>query len=239
MLRQYAFSFTIPDLEAVRSEVAVKLHGCLLHNVTSADAERFHQTGSHPFSLYCVPDADGHTITARISSLCEAGDVMIEAAMRLRTFPIPGVGRFPVTPGEQMQTTLPALLETVQGRRFRMLFLTPSGFKRAGKETGFPDLPMHFHSVLRRMEQFENETISMEDFRAAFGKCRFGSWELREYPYHISGLTIPGMAGYADVTLPEEPAAADLLRKVMLYAAFSGTGGRTGMGMGGFFLQSL
>ena len=47
------------------------------------------------------------------------------------------------------------------------------------------------------------------------------------------------MTGFAEITLPEDTAEQELLKKIFLYATFSGTGGRTGMGMGGFFFRKL
>ncbi len=233
MLKQYDFSFGVPALDAVHSEVAVKLHGALMHSIPSADAERLHERKYHPFSLYCVPAEDGHTMLARVSSLHESGDAVVQGAKALRSLMIPGVGRLPVEAGDSLEGTLEELTAAFDRRRCRLLFLTPSGFKNGGKETGFPDVTMHFISVIRRMNAFEGTDIDFDVFRKAFYRCRFGEWELRQFRYNISGMQIPGMAGFADIELPagEE---GELLRRVFVYATFSGTGGRTGMGMGGF-----
>ncbi len=233
MLKQYDFSFVVPDLDAVRSEVAVKLHGVLMHSIPSADAQRMHERKYHPFSLYCVPAQDGRTMLARVSSLHETGDILVRTAQELRTLFIPGVGQLPVTPGGSLEGTLDELTAGFTRRRCRMLFLTPSGFKNRGKETGLPDISMHFLSVIRRMNEFEGTDIDFDAFRKALYCCRFGEWELQQFRYNISGMQIPGMIGFVDIDLPGDENGA-FLRRIFVYASFSGTGGRTGMGMGGF-----
>ena len=234
MLKQYDFSFPLPDPALVRSEFAVKLHGALMHSISGEDAGRLHERKMHPFSLYCIPGEGGQTVLARISTLGREGEPLLRAAQEMRTFFIPGVGKLPVTPGSTMETELTDIAAQLRGERFRLMFLTPSCFKSGGRETGLPDITMHFHSVLRRMEAFEGEHIETDDFRRAFCRCRFGDWTLEQVRYNISGLMLSGMTGYADVTLPGG-AESELLQRVFAYAAFSGTGARTGMGMGGFF----
>ena len=238
MLRQYDFSFPLPDLTLVHSELAVKLHGALMHSIPADAAEQMHERNYHPFSLYCMPEKGGRTVLARISTLGTEGEPMLRAAQAMRTFFIPGVSKLPVTPGSSMETELTAMAERLCGERFRLMFLTPSCYKTGGRETGLPMLPMHFHSVLRRMEAFEGEHIETDDFQRAFCHCRFGDWTLQQAQYNISGLMLSGMTGYADLTLPGGEYSA-LLRRVFAYAAFSGTGARTGMGMGGFFPAQL
>ena len=85
MLKQYKFSFYLPDPGAVRSEVAVKLHGMLMNVIPPADAERMHERKYHPFSICCTPAEDGHTMLARVSSLHESGDAVVEGAHALRS----------------------------------------------------------------------------------------------------------------------------------------------------------
>lgn len=92
---------------------------------------------------------------------------------------------------------------------------------------------MHFLSVIRRMNEFEGTAIDFDAFRKALYCCRFGEWELRQFRYNISGIQIPGMTGFVDMELPDDE-NGEFLRRIFVYASFSGTGGRTGMGMGGF-----
>ena len=87
-------------------------------------------------------------------------------------------------------------------------------------------------------DEFEGENINFDDFRKALYKCRIDSWQFNSHKYNISGTHIPGMTGYTDILLPEDEDQM-MLKKVFIYASFSGTGGRTAMGMGGFFFQEL
>ena len=238
MLSQYDFIMKIPGIENVYSEIAVKVHGALMHNIPEAAAKALHERKYHPFSIYCVPDKAPDTVMTRISSLEESCDILIDTAQKLPSLNIKGVGRAEILhQSEIFHISLEDLVQRTTGRKFRLMFVTPSVFKISGKETGFPDVTMHFLSVIRRMNAFEGEQIDFDAFRKIFYHCQFGAWEFQQYRYNISGIHLPGMTGYADIFLPENAEEQELLKKIFLYAAFSGTGGRTGMGMGGFFFK--
>ena len=232
MLRQYDFTMKIPEIEKVYSEIAVKVHGAFMYHIPEQDARRLHEQKYHPFSVYCVPAAEKNTVQTRVSSLHESCDVVVNTAAGLDSAEI-------IQKGEIFSTSLEELLPRTSGRKYRLLFLTPSAFKTAGKETGFPDVTMHFISVIRRMNEFEGEHLEFDDFRKIFYHCRFGEWQFQQYDYNISGIHVSGMTGHAEIVLPDDAAEQELLKKVFLYASFSGTGGRTGMGMGGFFFQKI
>ena len=240
MLKQYDFTMKIPEIEKVYSEIAVKVHGALMYCIPQQDAERLHERKYHPFSIYCVPADNYHTVQTRISSLHESCDVLPETASKLNFLIIKGAGKAEIIQkSELFSTSLNELVQRTKGRRYRLLFLTPSVFKTAGKETGFPDVTMHFLSVIRRMNEFEGEQLDFDAFRKMFYHCQFGEWQFQQYRYNVSGIHLPGMTGHADIVLPADAAEQELLKKIFLYASFSGTGGRTGMGMGGFFFQKL
>lgn len=240
MLKQYDFTMKIPKIEKVYSEIAVKVHGALMYCIPQQDAERLHEQKYHAFSIYCIPADNYNTVQTRISSLHESCDVMPEMASKLNFLIIKGAGKAEIIQkSELFSTSLDELVQRTKGRRYRLLFLTPSVFKTAGKETGFPDVTMHFLSVIRRMNEFEGEQLDFDVFRRAFYRCQFGEWQFRQYDYNVSGIHLPGLTGHADIVLPSDAGEQEMLKKIFLYASFSGTGGRTGMGMGGFFFQKL
>ncbi|GEM_PF-592007 len=240
MLIQYDFSVRIPGIEHVYSEIAVKIHGALMYRIPQEKAQQLHEKKYHPFSLYCVPGEEKNIVLTRISSLHESCDIVPETASGLDSLLIKGAGKAEIIQkGELFRTSLPELMPRTNGRTYRLLFLTPSVFKTAGKESGFPDVTMHFISVIRRMNEFEGEQLDFDSFRKAFYHCQFGEWQFQQYDYNISGIHLPGMTGHADILLPSDAEEQKMLKKIFLYASFSGTGGRTGMGMGGFFFQKL
>jgi len=239
MLKQYNFELKISNTDNIYSELAVKLHGALMSRLNEQDIRSLHENKYHPFSLYCVPAEESGIFLASVSSLHENGDMMISAAVGLDSVIIKGAGRAAVIrKGAVTANTLDELTRNINGRKFRLMFLTPSAFKVAGKETGFPDVTMHFISVLRKMQEFEGLQIDFDMFRKAFYQCRLREWQFREYQYNISGIHVPGMTGSVDIELPDTE-IQHLLKKVFLYASFSGTGGRTGMGMGGFLFMRI
>ncbi|WP_044975906.1 CRISPR system precrRNA processing endoribonuclease RAMP protein Cas6 [Ruminococcus sp. HUN007] len=141
--------------------------------------------------------------------------------------------------GEIHEADYSEIADSLSGSKFRLNFMTPSTFKTGGTETGFPDISMHFLSVIRRINEFEGLNISFEDFRRAFYKCRIFDWNFTNCKYNISGRLISGMTGYTVIGLPSDTEVAALLKKIFVYASFSGTGARTGIGMGGFFFDAM
>jgi hypothetical protein len=238
MLKQYDFAFSSHGAEKIYSDMAVKIHGVLMHSIPNESAEKMHEKKYHPFSIFCIPSEDNNNIITRVSSLDRSGDIIVETAAKLDSMIIKGMGEVRLIRNNEISGgDLSGLVEEIKGRKFRLIFLTPSVFKTAGKETSFPDVTMHFLSVIRRMNEFEeNECIDFDEFRKAFYKCRIGEWQFNSHVYNVSGIHIPGMTGYVDIELPDG-AEQILLKKVFTYASFSGTGGRTGMGMGGFFFR--
>ena len=240
MLRQYDFTMKIPEIEKIYSEIAVKVHGALMYRIPQQDAKKLHEQKYHPFSVYCVPGENQNTVFTRVSSLHESCDIVVKTVSRLDSLIIKGAGKAEIIEkGEIFSTSLNTLVQRTKGRKYRLLFLTPSVFKTAGKETGFPDVTMHFISVIRRMNEFEGEQLDFDAFRRVFYHCQFGEWQFQQYDYNVSGIHLPGMTGHADILLPSDTGEQEMLKKIFLYASFSGTGGRTGMGMGGFFFQKL
>lgn len=239
MLKQHDFVFGSMGIENVHSEIAVKIQGMLMHIIPQEIAMQMHENKYHPYAIYCVPQDNGQKILTRVSSLDALGDIFIEAVSKLNYVYIQGMGKVKIIGrGETFTSDLSSIVRSLNGRRFRLAFITPSVFKIKGNETSFPDVTMHFLSVIRKMNEFECVNIDFDLFRKSYYRCKINDWRFYSHTYNVSGIMVPGMTGYVDVVLPNDP-AQQLLKKVFAYASFSGTGGRTGMGMGGFVFQAL
>lgn len=239
MLKQYDFVFRTPYLDEVQSEPAVKIHGILMHSIPHESAQKMHESKYHPFSVYCVPANDNQSVITRISSLAVDADILISAAVKQDKIKISGLKPADIIKrGEIIEADYRKIAENLEGKKFKLDFITPSVFKTGGTESGFPDISMHFLSVIRKMNEFENQNIDFDEFRKAFYKCKIHDWMFENCRYNISGRFIPGMTGYTIISMPDDLDAAMMLKHIFVYASFSGTGARTGMGMGGFFFSS-
>ena len=124
-------------IEKVYSEIAVKVHGALMYCIPEQDSQKLHEQKYHPFSVYCVPAETKNTVLTRVSSLHESCDVIVKKASELDSLIIKGAGRAEIIQKNQIfNTSLETLVQRTKGRKYRLLFLTPSVFKTAGKETG-------------------------------------------------------------------------------------------------------
>lgn len=237
MLKQYDFAFRCTNLSELQSDPGVKLQGQLMHEIPTETAQEMHEKTYHPYSLYCVKTNE-NTVVTRISALTEEGDVLLTAAQKMKTVNLAGVGQGEILRRGEIQTfDVQKIAESLTGKKFRMLFLTPSSFKSGGRETGMPDISMHFVSVLRKMRQFEQKDVNLQAFREMLYQCRFSEWNLTQEKFRFRERNISGMTGYVDIELPPHTETAQQIKEIFVYASFCGTGGKTGMGMGGFFLE--
>ena len=241
MLKQLDIAFKAKDISNVQSELAVKIHGAVMHSIPQDKAELMHVPRYHPFSLFTVPYENDGIFVTRLSSLSKEADCILETVQQMESINIKGIHK-PVSiikTGNIITTDLDNIANSYDGRRYRLTFLTPSGFKILGHETSFPDVSMHFLSVINRLNEFENMNIDFDDFRKLFYELTIDDWQLKNVSYNITGRLIPGMIGHMDVFFPKESEKTRLLKRILLYACFSGTGGRTGMGMGGFIMEKI
>ncbi len=105
MLKQYDFSFSSQGIGNVYSELAVKIHGVLMHSVPGEIAVKMHEKKYHPFSLFCVPSEDGSRIITRVTALCEDADSIVDTASSLDTIDIKGMGEVCICSGGKIYSS--------------------------------------------------------------------------------------------------------------------------------------
>lgn len=88
--------------------------------------------------------------------------------------------------------------------------------------------------MIRKYNKFENAELSFDEFRSALAEGGIKDYELKSAEFNVSGNRIRGMTGFVDYGFPKS--RPELVKRVLAYATYCGAGGKTGMGMGGFFL---
>ena len=131
MLKQYDFSFSAKGIENIWSDIAVKVHGAIMNIIPDNAAKEMHKNKYHPFSIFSIPSEDKKSIITRVSSLNENGNIIVNSAFRMNNIIIKGIGKIDIIQSDNIyEKELQVLLNEVGGRDFRLVFITPSVFKK-------------------------------------------------------------------------------------------------------------
>lgn len=225
--------------QRLKSEPAVKIQGAMMKSIPSEYAEKLHISGYHPYSVYVIPYGSGYII--RVSVMNEDAMEIIRGMSSLNEIKLYGTGEAILITDRKPYEPLPAekLGSELTGRGCRIEFLTPAMIKTGGRPCAKPDVPAYFYSVIQKYNAFENAAVSYEAFLEAFSASVMEDYELKSAKYNVSGHIFPGMVGYCDIIFPRDSEQSSLLKRIFSYAEYSGVGGKTGMGMGAFGVQSL
>jgi CRISPR-associated endoribonuclease Cas6 len=235
MLSQLDFTLQTGAIDRVQSELAVKVHGALMHMLPADDAAALHRQERHPYALFLYPSELPDRFLGRLTALTDSMQRLTDIAADIRTLPVHGLDRPALWTVQEYRRGLRFSELPVSGGRVRTLrFLTPAVYKLNSKPCSFPDLPRLFHSAIAKLWTFEQISVSEEDFRLACQEMFVSDWGFERVEYNITGRMQQSMIGFMSVQLPQDAAQAALLNTVFSYAAFSGVGARTSLGMGGF-----
>lgn len=221
----------------VFSDIAVKIHGAAMKAIPKEYAARMHEQVYHPFSIFTVPVEDRFVI--RVSALCDEARMIPDMLSTKKSIDIYGMSEpleFTEVSGSEPISARDAG-NYISEKGCRITFVTPAGIKTNGKFSAPPDLPAYFYSTICKYNAFETDSISFDDFKEAFSKSSIGEYCLESVKYNVSGHILPGMTGFFDIRFPENIRYNSILRKVIAYASYSGTGGKTSMGMGGIIVE--
>ena len=90
----------------------------------------------------------------------------------------------------------------------------------------------YLHSVICKINKFENQNICDNDITTALENSCVLSYSFTDKIFKLTGIHIKGMVGELKLKLPKNKKQADLLKKVLYYSNYSGIGAKTGLGMG-------
>ncbi len=237
MLYQSDFIFKEADLTSLFSDLAVKIHGWLMTRIDPELADSFHNGKLQPFSIFAVGNGEG--VTVRVSALTDDASVVIETLDADNHIGVIGVRggmnidevfRYP-------ESTLRDVLKSFSYNSVRLSFVTPAMFRSGGVIRHYPDLPSFFESVIQKLSAFEGIDISRAELDSAFRELKIKDFNLYSSPYMTGSRVSRGMMGIVEAILPPAGDASELLRTVFAYATYSGVGGQTTQGMGGFVVE--
>lgn len=227
------------DLTNLYSDLSVKIHGYIMSVINSELAKKCHNGQLQPFSIYSIKTAGN--IIIRISALTDEAEPIIDVVARSSSIDIVGIqgGLIIERVVRYPDADLSSLVDSFKYNSIRLHFATPAMFRSAGFQRHIPDIPTYFESVIQKLKLFEDICISKDDIKNAINDVKFRDYSLYSDRFLTGSRYIYGMKGKIDAILPSSGCSSDILRTVISYATYSGVGGQTTQGMGGFFIERL
>ena len=223
------------ELHALQSDPAVKIHGALMNNISSELSEYLHKPDYHPFSIYCVP-TDNDEFFLRISALTDQTSEIIDALCNMKRITL--FGSFSPIFQENIQLYKPVhytdISNALSSDTLTLSFLTPAVYRSKGRFRNPPAPEKYFYSVICKLNAFENLDIDYNAFLEAWEKCEILDFMLESGSHAITGKSITGMLGRMTISIPKNHPDPALIKTILSYAAYSGLGAKTALGMGGF-----
>lgn len=236
MVYQQALYLKKTDMSGCWSELCVKLHGYLMSIVPRSAAAEFHNGGLQPFSLWCGKEKEYDIVI--LSGLSEQAETLFGAMEDVTEVNVIGAEKIPVIGRSGvLKTDFRAAAQRLSFDRCRLRVMTPALYKSKGVLRFDPVLPPYFDSVIQKLALFEDIRYTREELDEAFERVIWNAYEFKSAVFTTGNRKLRGMTGRAELTLPSEGAASALLRNVLTYATFSGIGGQTTQGMGGFSVK--
>jgi len=79
----------------------------------------------------------------------------------------------------------------------------------------------------------------LNKFKKIYSGVNIIGYAFQSINYNLTGNIIPSMIGEIHLEIPKNKEKFDILYKVFTYAMYSGVGGKTALGMGGFAIENL
>lgn len=239
MLHQLDIYLENADLSEVYSELAIKIHGFLMCKIDKVFAGKLHEQGVNPFSIFAVPSAGGFIV--RLSALTDEALQLIDVLEKERRIIVKGAQEpLKIIKAERAPSIgFDEIQQLFHKRKYKITFVTPAMYKSQGVLCFDTRLENYFNSVIQKMNLFENTSFTMEDVHEALGRTTISDYSFSSANYFLSGHNVKGMTGEAFITIKSNGMLLNFTNTLLGYSVYSGVGGKTPLGMGGFLLEEV
>ncbi len=229
-----------PRRAPLQIESGTHLHGLifsLLASFEPALADRMHIAQEKPFSFWPSMKADG-SISVTLATLSNEMATVLDKMSGSQGL----LGRQPVVVSAQKVISVPVMKlwseaeKTIRIDQLRINFLSPTSFRRAGKQWLFPDPDIVFQNVYLKAVEifgdfFRNNLTPPSEYVSQFMVSRY---ELATSQLDYGRYKIIGFSGYCvyDCRRIKLAYNCQSLSFLSALAEFTGIGYKTTMGMG-------
>ena len=215
-----------------------RLYSWLLEQIPGDYAAALHDQGEKPISQYLGRDRIPGSNLWVVNLLSDEAAALFGAALERASEIQLHTGRLQLTLDSKGQWSAAQLAAAAREeeitRRKTLRFVTPTAFKSEGRYAIFPQEKWLLHTLLAKWSQtFPEMPLDDADAVAALERgIRITDYALRSTRYPLKNVRIPGFVG--NLTLESRLAAPleEIWQLLLCFAAFSGVGIKTTLGMG-------
>lgn len=222
-------------------------HGYLMSQLPAETAEALHEINFRPYSQFVFADRDGNLdwnlgiwsneiATDFISAIMPVS--VIELKHKEMVLNVAGVERNTTNKTEYFKHFFTS--ET-PCRRYEIEFITPCTHKQAGKYVLFPSTELIVQNLAIRFSAF-SQNMSLDDPEAVQQVARHMQivrYSLRTALFSLENTKINGYIGRITIVINGPEQLARLAGALLSFAAYSGIGIKTALGMGGVRVREI
>lgn len=244
MIVQYKFKLSYSAETRLPSGSAYRMYAWLLEQIDTEYGEQLHEQGEKPISQYTMFDRTTknhywvvNLLTAEIAELIEP--ILRDAKhVNLHDLTVElsdvTVTRFETTAEfiQYVKNMDYTAWQTVQ-------FMSPTAFKQNGRYAIMPSEQLFLHSVVQKWNTYCGDfPIDDEDALEMLASgIHITSYRLKSTRYQMKQMFVPGFLGEVRFEARLAPPMQELWKLLLSFAAYSGIGIKTTLGMGGVSLS--
>lgn len=238
MIYKTEITYSGAERKAALSDIAVKIHGAVMGLIPTEYAGELHRNSLQPFSLCCTSEEGSNNIILRISALNSEARVINSALTGCDEIKIYGINE-PIKRLSYTSSEIDIGAQAAKtGDKVRLSILTPAIYRSGGRSFCTPELTRFFRSTAERYVRFTGEGDA-DYLCGLISKIHLTNYSLSGKSYNISGNIYNGMTGFADIPITRKADDALLMKKLLVFASYSGIGAKTAMGMGGVKIENI
>lgn len=229
------------DYQELDYRQASILQGVMFENIDSAYAERMHQQNLHPYSQYIIEE-NGRPVWVINTLTDEAKEKIIDPLCRetFSSFKMRQRGdkEIQIIGKSLVSIERRNLLDEFYGdrpiRNIRLLFCTPTAFRRDGRYVILPELRMLYQSLMARYSASSTQVdmVDEDTLNEMASDSYILGYRLSSKSFPIEHTRIPGFTGSITIGFSGKSTVSHYIRLLLRFGEFSGVGVKTGMGMG-------
>ena len=231
-----------PDKELpLNSTFGSLFQGVIMEKTDHEYADYLHQSALHPYSQFIKPDGD--CLIWTVNALNRTAAEKITGQLLSDNFTDVFIKHkdvsFHIVEKKTESRSYAELLDKyyLRGESCRYMtlnFLTQTSFKSNGRYIIMPDAEMILNNLVRRYDSVSETTEIYDDTLKEYinKHTSIVEYSLRSRKYAMEGVTIPSFTGWVRIKLGGNPEFISLCNMLMDFSQYSGTGIKTGMGMG-------
>lgn len=239
MIQQIQLVLSPPSDVRVPQSWAYRLYGWLMSQISTEFGDQMHLQGEHPIAHSLYFSQEKRALFWTINLLNDATRQVIspvlesakEIPLHELTLPVSEIRIFPAVSAEELIHAGRSCGEN----RAKLVFLSPCGFKQAGRYAIFPQETLLLQSLIAHWNTaFPEYALTDPDALQALQQgLHIVDYNLHTTRYLLKETRIPSFLGNVTIEARLAPPLLELWNALLSFAPYGGIGIKTTLGMGG------